>query len=211
MNEYQKFINDQIVTEDLFKMLTNTNYFGAILKQKERREVLEKSVKSTDIDVINANPELEELTGHLILSRTVEDVIKIAQQDKKKIKEQLEIGIPSQLKALHEMEYKSIGSDYNDDANSKKLEESYSKLSKIEREISSGSDQARVLELENNKATLENDIRKIEREIEELRFKDRQSSSARVQTEKDKLASLERELKTLIDDINSNSERIEKG
>lgn len=209
-SEYEDFIKNEILSEEMFKALTNVNHFPN-LNWKEQRDILEKLATKTEMEIIEENPMLHPLKDEMIMGRNVEDVIKIQKDIQKKINDQLKTGIPSQLKALHEMKYPNLEEGYNDEANEKKLEESYNKLSDVENKLASGSNQAEINELENAKAQIERDITKVEREIDTLEFEAKSKKLKEIQNEKGKLAELEYSLRNLHDKKKTLEERIENG
>lgn len=208
--DYKKYIEDFIVAEDLFKLLTSVTAFNELHWEK-RREVLNVLAKVSEEDVIAANPILEPLKTHLILGNTVEDVIKIHEQDKKKIAKRREQEIPSELKVLHGFEYKNLEENYNDAANEEKLEKSFTKLSDIEAKLASGTDQSKINELENAKLEFENTVKKLEREIETLEHAALTARSNEIQNQRGVVSELELKVKTLLSQKSNTEDRIKNG
>lgn len=94
--EYKKFINN-LVDEDVFKLLTNPMQFGDSLGWKERREILMKLLgEVSNEEVIANNPTLKPLTEELE-NKTVEEVLKIAKATKSKVNDRIKI-IPELIK-----------------------------------------------------------------------------------------------------------------
>ena len=99
--EYEAKVNE-IMQEELFKLLTNPSYFNEQLKWQDRRKTLLEIVGDiTDQDVINANPELKELPT-ILQNKTVEDYKKIVASKRKAINDELE-KIPVQIKENQNM------------------------------------------------------------------------------------------------------------
>jgi chromosome segregation ATPase len=64
-NEYKAEISS-IITEEIFKLLTDPFYFSQTMKWADRRTILEKLGKEiTNDDVYNVNPDLEELAASM--------------------------------------------------------------------------------------------------------------------------------------------------
>lgn len=104
--EYEAKVN-AIIQEELFKLLTNPNYFNEQLKWQDRRKTLLEIVGDiTDQDVINANPQLKELPT-ILQNKTVEEYKKILASKRKAINEEIEM-IPVQIKENQKMIPESI-------------------------------------------------------------------------------------------------------
>lgn len=206
-SEYEEVINKEILTEDLFKVLTNVNYFPT-MNWKDQRELLEKLATKTEEQIIEENPKLHPLKNELIMGRTVEDVVKIQKDAQRKINDKLSKVLPAELKALHEMEYSELDENYNNEANDKKLEESYKKLSDLESKLAVGMDTSKIAEYETAINQVESDIVKVEREIMEIEHNAKMQSNNDIQKEKGKLAELELYLKRLESDKKYLKEKI---
>ncbi|MFJ8262692.1 AAA family ATPase [Rummeliibacillus sp. NPDC094406] len=99
--EYEAKVNE-IIQEEIFKLLTSPSYFNEVLKWQDKRKTLLEIVGDiTDQDVINANPKLKELPT-ILQNKTVEDYKKIVASKRKAINDELEM-IPVQIKENQNM------------------------------------------------------------------------------------------------------------
>ncbi|GAA0179070.1 AAA family ATPase [Clostridium sediminicola] len=97
--EYVDRINN-IVEENVFKLLTNPLYFNNILSWKERREILMTVVGDIpQAQVINSNEKLEKLC-ELLQNKTLEDLRKTLYIRKKKLNEEI-MSIPYRLDEIN--------------------------------------------------------------------------------------------------------------
>jgi DNA repair exonuclease SbcCD ATPase subunit len=82
---------DNLVKEELFKLLTDPMYFNTQLKWEKKREVLFElaGANISDEDVIFSNPGLKDLSG-ILGGKSIEDYKKILSARLKSLKEQLE-------------------------------------------------------------------------------------------------------------------------
>lgn len=93
--EYEEYLST-LINEDLFKLLTNVNYFPEKMKWEERRESLINMVGDvTDEDVIKGNPELEPLK-ELIKERPADELKKLTKQQMSQINKDIK-AIPSRI------------------------------------------------------------------------------------------------------------------
>src|SRR5699024_9043670 len=87
--DYDEAIQD-LVDEDVFKLLTNPSFFNEQLHWEKRREtLLEIAGDVTDEDVMATNSDLEKLT-EVLSNRTIEDHKKVIAAKRKEINEELE-------------------------------------------------------------------------------------------------------------------------
>lgn len=152
--EYEAKVNE-IIQEELFKLLTNPSYFNEQLKWQDRRKTLLEIVGDiTDQDVINANPKLKELPT-ILQNKTVEDYKKIVASKRKAINDELEM-IPVQIK-----ENQNMIPELSIDVESLK-----SQLVSIEQEID-GQKQI-IFNIQNGKAVVEKEqqLMKLENDME---------------------------------------------
>lgn len=86
----------EIISEDLFKLLTNVHYFPEVMKWDERRQMLIDMVGDiTDEDVIKNNSELEALK-ELIEERPADELKQLTAQEKRQINKDLK-AIPNRI------------------------------------------------------------------------------------------------------------------
>lgn len=175
--DYKAFI-DNLITEDLFKMLTNLYHFSNMKWQDQRAE-LEKVTKVTELEIIDANPELAPIKNELVMGRTVEDVLKIQTREKKNINDRLEYGIPSELNALKNITYPSLTEDFKLETVEAELSAQFEKLANIEKQLATGNNQIQVSEYDSGIITLERDIVKVENERDDF-IRERTSKDAKV-------------------------------
>lgn len=73
--DYKEYISG-LVAEDLFKMLTNPQYFSS-MKWKEQRDILMKFVSEiSDVELVQGNPEFAELLPELEKAPSTDDIQK---------------------------------------------------------------------------------------------------------------------------------------
>lgn len=86
--EYSKYI-DSLISEDLFRLITNPMYFSTMLSWQDRRNILMQITGNiSDADVISSNAALHDLTA-ILGERSVDDCRKIIAQQIKKLNEDL--------------------------------------------------------------------------------------------------------------------------
>lgn len=89
MNEYKERV-DQIVSEDVFKLLTNPTYFNEHLKWQERRKILLQVCGDiSDDDVIASSRELAKLPS-ILNGRNIEDHRKVIAARREEINKELD-------------------------------------------------------------------------------------------------------------------------
>ncbi|MBV4415126.1 AAA family ATPase [Clostridium tyrobutyricum] len=82
--EYKQKIND-IIPEDIFKLITNPLYFSTNMKWQDRKKVLMDIIgEITDESIINSKKELDPLR-ELIQNKTIEEIKKSISASKKKL------------------------------------------------------------------------------------------------------------------------------
>ncbi len=86
--EYKAAV-DQLVNEDLFRLVTNPTYFNEHLKMEQRRALLlEICGDIADTDVVSSNEELADLPT-LLNGRTIEDHRKVIAAQKRAVNEEI--------------------------------------------------------------------------------------------------------------------------
>lgn len=105
VSDFKDFVS-KIITEDLFKILTNPLYFSKVLDWKYRRGVLMDVVGDVLIDdIIDSNKRLEILRAHLD-NCSVDDLSKKTKASIKKLKEEIK-GLPARIDEL-EMQIQDV-------------------------------------------------------------------------------------------------------
>jgi DNA repair exonuclease SbcCD ATPase subunit len=171
--EYKKIINE-LINEDLFKMITNVFYFSNLHWTKRREIILKLCADVSDAEVLAQNKDLYPLEKELA-KRSISDIIDVAKASKAKINKELE-SIPISIRTLKETDFRAIeGVDIeqvktdlftmNDEKNkliaSKSQNDNTSAILKLQNEIQS---------LKNEQLKLQAAPSKKQEEIENLRF-----------------------------------------
>lgn len=111
VNEYKKFVND-LIDENIFKLITNPLYFSQMLHWKERREIINQIAGDLDnLAVIDSDKKLETLRQHLT-EHSVNDFMKIVKSKVRKLKEdreKLPVRIDEAEKQIKEFEFEALG------------------------------------------------------------------------------------------------------
>ncbi len=127
--DYQDSIA-QIVTESVFKMVTNPLYFNSLPWQERREVVLDIAGRITNAEIIERNPEFTDL-GKELQTRKLDDIKTSTQATIKKIKQDLK-GIPDRIDELNQQMPEQVDVDQIQ----KDLKEHKGRLEKLERAIS---------------------------------------------------------------------------
>lgn len=94
--DFKAFIENELVSEKTYQMLTDPDYFAGKLDWKTRRnQLIEWFADVSDSDIISAHQNLKQIE-QILNGRTVEDTQKCIQADRKKINEQLQ-SIPGRI------------------------------------------------------------------------------------------------------------------
>lgn len=129
LTEFQKEI-DGIISEKLFKMITNVNHF-INLHWKEQREIIFQLVPNiTDLEIIDANPELKSL-AKILNGRKVEDLKEIYKEKNKRINKELAT-LPARMSELKTIKYPEVKAGINIDEIEKKIASNYEKIAEVE-------------------------------------------------------------------------------
>lgn len=189
--EYKAFI-DGMISEDLFKLLTNPFAFETSPWKQKRALLFEMCGDVSDEDVANSNEHLKVLP-ELLAGKTIDDFRKIVAQQKKKLKEDL-VKLPARIDELKtslvEIDTASLNNELNKEiVNLQSVEEQLEASNKAFEETRSKQQQL---------------ISK-ESYLAELKRKAIEASMKETNDKKLKLNGLEFELKT----TNSNIERYE--
>lgn len=115
--EYSRFI-DSLISEDLFRLITNPLYFSTMLPWQDRRNILMQITGNiSDADVIASNADLHELAV-ILGDRSVDDCRKIISGQIKKMNEDLS-KVPVRIDELNntlaggDVDYSVIEADLN--------------------------------------------------------------------------------------------------
>lgn len=137
VTQYQNEI-DAIISEKLFKLITNVNHF-INLHWRDQREILFQLVPDiSDLEIIDANPELKSL-AKILNGRKVEDLKEIYKDRNKKINKDLET-LPARIAELNRTEYPLVKKEVTLEDIERNLQESYNKLSRAEKDKAESSD-----------------------------------------------------------------------
>jgi len=129
VTEYQKRVND-IVDENLFKLITNTNYFHSLKKEDRRNILVSLAGEIANIDVAAKGKDLEEIV-ELLNTSTSEDIKSRIAAEKKRIKEEL-ADIPIRIDELK----KSMPEAVDVESIKKQIDSRKSELSEIDKILS---------------------------------------------------------------------------
>lgn len=198
MTEYQDKIND-IIPENIFKLLTNPLYFNTVMKWTERRELLSKMVGDiTDTDVLAIHPELRDFYDE-ITGKTVEGYKKELAAKKKLLKESL-ANIPARIDEVvrataEEPDYDQVNAD---------ITKHNTRIAEIDKLLTSEAERYNKANAENQRK--QNRIFELQQQIRELEFKEQEKANASTydaRIQKAKLDSSIKEIEGQIDDYKS--------
>ncbi|MCT1577977.1 AAA family ATPase [Oceanobacillus kimchii] len=195
----------EIVDENVFKLLTNPAYFNTQLNKKERRDLLlEIAGNVTDQEVLDKNKELRELES-ILDGRSIEEHKKVIAAKRKEINKELD-RIPIRID--------EIGRSMPDlsELDKEKLEQKIN-------QVDSGIDgrQSEISEIRNGNALLDKkaEIQKVDLELSDIKRNHESDSKdeiykyrAKVQEETSNMALLQRDQQTIKQQINHNEDNI---
>ena len=139
--DFKAFIENELVSEKTYQMLTDPDYFAGKLDWKSRRnQLIEWFADVSDSDIISAHPNLKPLE-QILDGRTVEDSQKCIQADRKKINEQLQT-IPSRTDE-QQRNITAISSISNGDEQ-QRLDELLKEKSQLEAQINTAGTDERI-------------------------------------------------------------------
>lgn len=201
--QYKKAI-ENLIDEDIFKLLTSPTYFNEQLKWQDRRKtLLDITGDLTDEEVISANKTLQELTG-ILQGRKIEDHKLIIAAKKSKINDELKM-IPVAIKE----NYNSLPKEDIDVSSIEK------EIIVLEKEISDNETQ--VNNIKNGSAITgkQNELRQIEMDLESIK-RDLESESvekgyqvqAKIQEEQSNISILTRKKEDTEHQIKRNNEEV---
>lgn len=150
---------EELVDEEVFKMLTNLYYFNQNMNWKERREaILKLSGEIDHNEVIKQNPSLSPLS-QILAKNKVEDVLKIAITNKQQVNKQLK-EIPSRIEELKNIRYDELQNTSEEELK-QKLDEQNEYLEKLIALQSQNDTKTAELELDRKILELENELIKL--------------------------------------------------
>lgn len=150
---------EELVDEEVFKMLTNLYYFNQNMNWKERREaILKLSGEIDHNEVIKQNPSLSALS-QILAKNKVEDVLKIAITNKQQVNKHLK-EIPSRIEELKNIRYDEL-QNASEEELKQKLDDKNEYLEKLIALQSQNDTKTAELELDRKILELENELIKL--------------------------------------------------
>ncbi|MDP5277226.1 hypothetical protein, partial [Chengkuizengella axinellae] len=196
--KYKKKI-EEIIDEDIFKLLTNPAYFNEQLDWKKRREVLLQVCGDvTDQEVISYNDQLIKLPS-ILGSRTIDEYKIMIQSQKKKLNEEIEM-IPVRIDEA----YRSIP-----DTNGLSFEFIEVKISEIKEQIKGNEEELYRIQSGGEIAVKEKRLREIESEQLGIKNKLQSGLMDQVKSQGDVVSQLNRTVNDARYDIQSMERSIE--
>ncbi|HPL55816.1 MAG TPA: DUF2813 domain-containing protein [Bacilli bacterium] len=149
----------KLADEEIFKMITNLYYFNQNLSWQKRRQILLELVGNvSDADVIASNKNLKPLLAELE-KKTVDELLAIVTNSKKKINDQLK-AIPIKIDELLKIDYSEI-----DGLSINSINDRLSNLEIKRDELialkSNGDTANQLLQIENERLRIENEIARL--------------------------------------------------
>jgi len=204
--DYDETVNN-LIQEDVFKLLTSPTYFNEQLKWQDRRKVLlEVAGDVTDEEVIRSNKELADLLD-VLNGRKIEDHKKVIAAKKKEINDQLE-KIPVRIDEINHNLPDLTGLD---------KEQLEADIAKINAEIDAKQDL--ISNIRNGTEITEKKKRISEVEIELMQIKQQHEAGtkdelyrlkAKIQEEESNISILESKIRNLDTEIKFNTEDINR-
>lgn len=196
-----------LISEDVFKLLTNPAYFNEHLKWQDRREILlELAGDVTDEEVISANKDLEGLLDAL-KGRSIDDHRKVILARRKEINQELE-KIPVRIDEIYHNLPNLDGID------KEKLEAEIEKINAAIDEkldmISNIRNGAAITEKKKQMAEIDLELMKIQQEYEAGTKDELYRIQARIQEEKSNISLLHSKVKNIQTQAQLNDESIQE-
>ena len=139
--DFKSFIENELVSEKTYQMLTDPDYFAGKLDWKSRRnQLIEWFADVSDSDIVSAHPNLKPLE-QILNGRTVEESQKCIQADRRKINEKLQT-IPSRIDE-QQRNITAISSLINGDEQ-QRLDELLKEKSQLETQINTAGTDERI-------------------------------------------------------------------
>ena len=197
--EYDSKI-EELVEEDIFKLLTNPGYFNEELHWKDRREILEELAGKVDIDEVIKNNKALKGIKDILGKHGVSDKQKVIKSKMNNINKEIK-KIPIRIDEannskndIKDYDKKSIQEDINDMKSL--IKDHNEEISKLENGDTSEK-QKRISEIEKEIIDLQNSYSKNnEKDIEKLR-KEKEDIKEKYYTKKEKLSEVKSNIKSL--------------
>lgn len=200
LSEYKSKVQE-IIDEELFKILTNTLFFNVSLKWNQRREILSKMVGEISNDsIVNSMNNSDELKELLNTGKNLDEEKKTLAAKKKKIKEELET-IPSRIDEVQRTKPESIDFEQVQ----AEIDFKEREFSKIDEEIldSSKLDQNKQIEIDKANENLFN----LKNKLSEKKEKVRQEKQTEIDSLQTKISEINSENQKIKNQIQSESEQ----
>lgn len=185
--EYKKAI-EELVDEDVFKLLTSPTYFNESLKWQDRRKtLLDITGNLADADVISANVKLQELTG-VLGNKKIEDYKKIIAGKKSEINDEIK-SIPIRVNEIN----KSLPEAVVDlPSIEKEIASIETKLDENATQINNIKNGTAITGKQNELRQIEMDLKEIQNELESEAVEKGHQVNAKIQEEQSNVAILNR-------------------
>lgn len=207
ITDFQKEINN-VIDEELFKLLTSTTYFNSLHWTKQR-EIIFKLVSGVkDIDIIRTNAELLPLEKE-IATKSVEDLKAQLAIEMKIYDKQIKV-LPAEIKTLSEITY-DLPDDFNPERNQVQIDLKSKKRDELLMKSSAQTQNAKVDEIEKTIYSIKSANRKLEAEKEVAKDEAERSKNIAVGGVKTKIDAHIKNLKSKSDEITALNDRIAKG
>ncbi|WP_261178823.1 AAA family ATPase [Anaerobacillus sp. CMMVII] len=190
---------DEIVDEDIFKLLTSPSYFNEQLKKDDRRNVLMKICGDiTDQDVISTNQALADLPG-ILNGRKIEDYRLIIASKRKEINDELD-KIPVRISEVNHNLPDISSLNFEDLRNS--IANLRKNIDEKELEINRIRHGAEIVEKQKQ-------LREIEGELLDIKNKHSSANHDKVNVQQQAYYKLKSEIESLKYSINNQNQKIE--
>ena len=208
LTQYNNEIGN-IITEQLFKLITNINTF-INLHWKEQREIIFQLVPDvSDISIIADNPRFAKL-GEMLNGRKAEDLKEIYKDRNKKINKDLET-LPARIAELNRTEYPLVKKEVTLEDIERNLQESYNKLSKAEKDKAESSDLEEIQKHQDTIRGFYDDLADLELKRSAIITQAREEYQKKINELANKLAKVQAERDSLNLDNATVLKRIEAG
>ncbi|OPZ33906.1 MAG: chromosome segregation protein [Tenericutes bacterium ADurb.BinA124] len=201
VGDYKKAIND-LIKEDLFRMLTTVTYFTSLNWDKQREIIFSLVTSVSDKEIAVDNPEFERLLDYLNKGITVADLLKQTKLEKQKLNVQAN-DLATRISTLNNMSF-NLPDGYNNADAEMELKRCYTR----QREIAAMPKKGKQLELEDTVYTIESKIRELQNEKATSIAKAKQEHELRVSELAAKARQLGLELARLDEEKSSTRLRI---
>jgi len=192
--EYNEFIAD-ICDEDLFKLVTKTNYFSEILKWQDARKMLFDMVDvQTDEDIIRSNSDLEKLLPAFEKFGSIDNIKKTVSSKISLLNKEIDV-IPTRI---DEASKSLIDLSLDFALLEKQKEEKEKEIKKIEAEIKTEEEKKRNIDLElQKKNKLKNKLNELENNLKNDYMKDYYEEKKVIMSKENKISQIDNEINLL--------------